>query len=70
MGKRVTVDALFSGNWLPRVIDRTCECVTCEKPLHPLGVARHRAMHRDNKEDCIIETSDGATRTYRFSNMK
>ena len=34
-------------------------CQTCKKFYASLGIARHRAMHRDKKEDCVIELSDG-----------
>ena len=30
-------------------------CRTCEKEFHKLGISRHRAMHRDKFEDCVIE---------------
>ena len=30
-------------------------CKTCKKYFQSLVIARHRAMHRDKKEDCIIE---------------
>ncbi len=29
-------------------------CETCKKTFKPMGIARHRAMHRDKKQDCII----------------
>lgn len=44
-----------------------CECVTCGRELHHLGIMRHRAMHRDRKEDCIIIFSDGRKESYSFS---
>lgn len=34
-------------------------CHTCEKYFHRLGIMRHRAMHRDKKEFCIIEMKSG-----------
>jgi len=34
--------------------DRDCRCLTCEKDFHYLGIARHRAAHRDKKESCVI----------------
>ncbi|GAG89398.1 unnamed protein product [marine sediment metagenome] len=34
-------------------------CETCKKTFHPLGIARHRAMHRDKREDCIIQYTRG-----------
>ncbi len=38
------------------------------KYFHVLGIARHRAMHRDNREDCIIEYTNGDAYEYTFSN--
>ncbi len=38
----------------------------CEKKFHQLGIARHRAMHRDRREFCEIELSDGYVREYNF----
>jgi len=29
-------------------------CHTCDKAFQTLGIARHRAMHRDKREDCDI----------------
>ena len=47
--------------------DRTCYCLTCSKDLHYLGVARHRAMHRDKREDCLIQMTDGRILKWEFS---
>jgi len=44
-----------------------CYCYTCRKALHYLGVARHRAMHRDKREDCKIQFTNGDTYLYRYS---
>jgi len=33
---------------------KTCHCHTCGKKFHSLGIARHRAMHREKKEYCEI----------------
>lgn len=44
-----------------------CYCHTCNRHYHPLGIARHRAMHRDNKEDCTITFSGGNTSTWHYS---
>lgn len=43
-----------------------CYCVTCAKEIRSLGIARHRAMHRDKKEDCIISYSNGFTYRHNF----
>lgn len=38
-----------------------CYCETCDRDIRSLGIARHRAMHRDRKENCIIQYSTGET---------
>lgn len=43
-------------------------CRTCNKDFLPMGIARHRAMHRDKKEDCTITFTNGETYFYDFSN--
>ena len=47
-----------------------CYCYTCEKHFHRLGIASHRASHRNRMEDCRILLSDGSIRTYHFSRRK
>lgn len=44
-----------------------CYCHTCDRYFHYLGIARHRAMHRDKREDCKITFTHGDTYTYRYS---
>ncbi len=44
-------------------------CHTCNKPYESLGIARHRAMHRDKKEDCEI-TMGFTTYTYNYSQKR
>jgi hypothetical protein len=34
--------------------EKDCYCKTCKKYFHHLGIARHRAAHRDKYQDCII----------------
>lgn len=46
---------------------KNCYCHTCEKAFHYLGITRHRAKHRDNKENCEITFSKGDTYVYNFS---
>lgn len=46
--------------------DKTARCITCQRDFHPLGIARHRASHRDKRERCEIDFSDGSTVTYYF----
>ncbi len=44
-----------------------CYCFRCKKYFHHLGIARHRAMHRDRGEDCSIRYSTGRIGVYKFS---
>ena len=46
---------------------RTCYCRTCDKWFDPHGIARHRAMHRDKKEDCVIRYTAGDVYRHEFS---
>lgn len=46
--------------------NKTCYCWTCNKFFHYLGIARHRAMHRDRKENCTISYGDCETITHQF----
>jgi len=48
--------------------EKNCYCHTCEKTFHYLGITRHRAMHRDRKEDCKITYTYGDTYIHKFSN--
>ena len=47
-------------------IDKNCYCSTCKKEFHHLGIMRHRAMHRDRKENCTITFTSGITIFYKF----
>lgn len=46
---------------------KTFRCLNCSKVYHYLGIARHRAMHRDKKEDVTIKKYNGEIHTYHFS---
>jgi len=46
---------------------KTCRCHTCGRNFHYLGIARHRAMHRDDRGDCKITYTDGGTSHHNFS---
>lgn len=48
---------------------KDCYCHTCDKEFNSLGIARHRAMHRDRQEDCKITYKDGKTLNYKFSKV-
>ena len=40
---------------------QTCYCHKCKRQFNPLGIMRHRAMHRDHGEDCKITYTNGNT---------
>lgn len=44
---------------------KNCYCHTCNKEMHYLGINRHRAMHRDKKENCEITYTHGDR--YKFN---
>lgn len=44
-----------------------CYCYTCKREFHSLGIMRHRAMHRDKKEDCKIAYSNGDIYIHHFA---
>jgi len=47
--------------------EETCYCKTCDRWFHYLGIARHRAMHRDKHEYCEIIYTDGTTYSHDFA---
>jgi len=47
-------------------MNKSCYCETCDKHFHPLGIATHRAMHRRNKQDCVIFNSDHIRTEYKY----
>jgi len=51
-------------------VKKNCYCFTCHRWFHYLGIARHRAAHRDKKEDCKIRCADGKTYIHEFSKRK
>lgn len=46
---------------------KDCYCYTCSKAMHRLGVARHRAMHREKKTDCKIKFSGGQIFSWSYA---
>ena len=38
---------------------KTCYCRTCDRAFHYLGIMRHRAMHREKRENCEITYTHG-----------
>ena len=46
---------------------KNCTCHTCGKDFHHQGIATHRAMHRDKKENCRITYADGKTYVHEFA---
>lgn len=47
--------------------DKNCYCHTCAKAFHYLGIASHRAGHRERREDCTITFTYGDTKTWKYS---
>lgn len=47
-----------------------CWCHTCEVGFHHLGIARHRAAHRDRRENCDITFSTGERYKYNYGEKK
>jgi len=45
---------------------KECYCHTCRKEFHYLGIARHRAMHRERKENCKITYTHNDTYLHNF----
>ena len=45
----------------------TCYCHTCKRAFQSLGIARHRAMHRDKDEYCEITYGSGETYCYNWT---
>ena len=45
---------------------KNCTCHTCNKDFHYLGITRHRAMHRDKKENCEITYTYGDRYIYKY----
>lgn len=43
-------------------------CYTCKKSFASMGIARHRAMHRDKREGCEIEDAEGKL-SYPFAEL-
>jgi len=48
--------------------NKNCYCYTCKKSFHYLGISRHRAMHRDKKENCEINFTNGDTYKWNYNN--
>lgn len=45
---------------------KECFCETCNKRFHHLGIMRHKAMHRDKRERCVITYTHGDTYEYNY----
>ena len=57
---------MFSKESMCRVHKR-CYCENCERYFKPLGIMRHRAMHKAHGERCFIIYSDGIRYEHDFS---
>lgn len=49
---------------------KECYCHTCKTWYHYLGIARHRAMHRDKKENCVITFTNGNMFGYDYADKE
>jgi len=49
--------------------EKTCYCHTCKRYFHWLGITRHRAAHRERKEDCKITYTNGDTYLHPYSKV-
>lgn len=49
---------------------KNCFCHTCGKSFHYLGIARHRTKHKDKKELCRIEYTNGDTYIHDYTKRK
>ena len=49
---------------------KNCYCYTCKKAFHYLGIARHRAKHKKNKEYCEIQYTNGDIYTHKYGEKK
>ena len=49
---------------------KNCYCHTCKKDYHYLGITKHRAGHRNRKEDCKITFTHGDTYSWSYSKDK
>ena len=47
--------------------NRNCFCYKCGRLFFPLGIARHRAMHRDKKETVAIQYADNSIVNHLFA---
>ena len=50
--------------------NKACFCYACARYFHYLGIARHRAMHRDRKEDCKIGYTNGNIYNHKYSERR
>lgn len=48
---------------------KNCYCHTCKKYFHWLGIARHRAAHKERFEDCKITYTHGDVGQYEYSKL-
>ncbi len=45
---------------------KNCYCHTCGIYYHYLGIARHRTMHKEKKENCKITYTHGDTYEHKY----
>nr|DAR75471.1 MAG TPA: hypothetical protein [Caudoviricetes sp.] len=51
-------------------VTKDCYCYTCDREFNYLGIARHRAAHRDRHEDCTIRFTYGNIRVWKYSELE
>lgn len=49
--------------------NKYCYCETCDRSIHYLGIAAHRAAHKRKSEDCVICYSGGDCYEHPYSGM-
>lgn len=48
----------------------SCYCYTCDRYFHAMGIARHRAGHRDREEYCKIRFAYGNVMSWDYRDEK
>ena len=51
-------------------MSKSCYCHTRRKHFNPLGIMRHRAMHRNKGENCEITYTNGDRIFHKFGNKQ
>ncbi|MGV4331525.1 hypothetical protein [Ornithobacterium rhinotracheale] len=51
-------------------IEKECYCHTCKKWFHFMGIAKHRAAHKNKGESCKITFTNGDTYFFNYKKTK